>query len=144
MNNFAGLKYFRPDSAVDSWGDPTKISRELLEKLEALRESVGAPIYVTSGYRTYNENSQHAFGRAVDVICPDLPLYDFYQAAERIGFSGLGVYPHWRFHSVPAGGLHLDVRPGKDARWMGVKNPKNVQVYVGLDEDNLRKYGVIR
>ena len=49
-------------------------------KLELLRQRVGCPIYVLSGYRSLRLNnevggepdSQHLYGEAVDMVSPDL------------------------------------------------------------------------
>lgn len=145
MKNFDGIIYFKPDS-TDQWGDPTMIEHDLLLKLDTLRMLTHSPIHVTSGYRTTSsgaKNSQHFYGRAADVICPGISLGEFYRAAEKVGFTGLGVYPAWRYDGKIAGGLHCDVRPGMiKARWMGVLHG-NEQIYIELNEENLRKYKVI-
>lgn len=150
MKNFEGLKHFKPDSS-DVWGDPSKMSRDLLVKLDDLRDHLGSPLKVTSGFRI-KEGSQHANGFAVDVIAPTLEwnLHDFYLQAERFGFNGIGVYPHWKINGKVIGGLHLDIRTGTSARWMGVMvkrivdgNEKYVQEYVGLTSANLKAWGVV-
>lgn len=65
--------------------DEHKISVDLIDKLQQLRDSYGKSITVTSGYRSkeYNDkiggvaNSQHVLGRAVDITGKDLDkLYD--------------------------------------------------------------------
>lgn len=144
MTNFDGLKYFKPDSK-DSWGDPSKMDAGLLKMLDQLRELTKAPIYVTSGYRPTGSttDSQHKYGRAVDIMCPALSLLDFYMLAERVGFNGIGVYPHWHYQGTTCGGLHVDVRPDARARWMAVKDDRNVQIYIALNKKNLKSYGVI-
>jgi hypothetical protein len=40
------------------------------------------------------------------------------------------------------GGLHLDLRDTKPARWMGLGSGKTQQ-YVALNKENLKKHGVI-
>lgn len=142
MKNFEGIIYFKPGSS-DNWGDPSKISHELLVKLDQLRLKTGRPIHVTSGYRPSGNtgDSQHKYGRAVDIMCPGLNLRVFLSLAEEVGFNGIGVYPHWRMSGIRSGGLHVDVRPNGPARWMGVQQGQG-QVYIALNEDNLEKWGV--
>jgi uncharacterized protein YcbK (DUF882 family) len=144
VSNFQGIKYFRPDSG-DNWGDPAKISQDLLINLDYLRELAKAPIYVTSGYRVNSSmsDSQHKYGRAVDICCPALSLLDFYLLAERVGFGGIGVYPHWHYKGTTCGGIHVDVRPEAGARWMAVMVDAAKQNYIALNKKNLKAYGVI-
>ncbi len=138
------LKYFSPISSVDNWGDPAKMDPILLIKLDKLRESAGSQIVVTSGYRAGDPRT-HGEGIAVDIIFPraDFDLFHAYLLAERQGFNGIGVYPHWEFNGYPVGGLHLDIRD-KDARWMGVKyTALSEQRYVPLNRNTLEQYGVL-
>lgn len=143
MQVFPGIRYFRPNTS-DVWGDPQKIDLTLLTSLDQLRELTQKPIHVTSGFRSEGstKDSQHKYGRAVDVICPGMDLFEFYLLAERVGFNGIGVYPHWHWNASQVGGLHLDVRPGERARWMGVKIG-GVQQYTALTPANLKGFGVI-
>lgn len=146
LQNFEGINHFRPDSS-DQWGDPAQISHELLQKLDMLRDRVNAPIHVTSGYRTQAKygivHSQHMLGKAVDVVCPDVPLSKFYAMAQACSFQGLGVYPSWIWNNQKVGGLHLDVRDPPVARWMGIPDPVVGEKYIALNQENLMKYGVI-
>lgn len=142
-SNFQGLRYFSPLSISDNWGpDPSKIDRGLLLKVEELREKLGSPIVVTSGYRPDDMGSQHALGLALDIIAPNHNLHDFYLLAESLNFKGIGVYPTWHLGGRTLGGLHVDERLGKPARWMGLGNDHS-QKYVSLNSENMKKYGVI-
>ena len=93
-----------------------EFSRVLLGKLDHLRNRLGVPLYVTSGFRCekYNnlikgsKDSQHMLGKAADV-CTTLALVELLEAANEVGFMGIGVYPKKHF-------LHLDVRD-TPARW---------------------------
>jgi hypothetical protein len=49
-------------------------------------------------------NSLHYVGRAVDANVRNFPLWDFFLAASRFSFTGIGVYPYW---NTP--GLHLEI-----------------------------------
>lgn len=145
MSNFSGIKHFSAHSPIDQWGDASKMDHTLLLQLDQLREHIKTAIYVSSGFRLSGStaDSQHKLGRAVDVLCPGMDLFSFYLAAERFGFQGIGIYPHWKWKNVMIGGLHLDTRTTGPARWMGVLSPVG-QTYVALDPKNLKDYGVIK
>lgn len=99
------------------------LDRYLVECLQLVRDILGVPIHVHSGYRCVwhvetirNPESQHARGRAADWHAEGKTLRAIYQAALQVpGFEqgGIGQYPTW---NNP--GLHTDVR-GYRARWMG-------------------------
>lgn len=93
-----------------------KLDPALIDKLESLRELVGQPLTINSGYRTETHNravggaehSKHRLGQAADIKLPDgLSVDEMAILAERVGFDGIGKY-HW--------GIHVDVR-GTKARW---------------------------
>ncbi len=92
----------------------------LLQKLNSLRNKIGNPIIVTSGYRCTVHNrevggvkgSYHLFGMAADIYAPKISLKELLKSAEEIGFSGIGYYLENNF-------LHLDIRPAGPARWQG-------------------------
>lgn len=93
-----------------------KVHPELIEKLQKLRDLVGKPIKINSGYRTKEYNakiggspkSQHIEGNAVDLALPTgISVDKFANNAEKVGFRGIGKYP-W--------GIHVDVRETA-ARW---------------------------
>jgi hypothetical protein len=163
IKHWASLKYFKPDSKVDNWGDPTKIDPFLLLFLDEFRDALGSPLIVTSGYRG-GDPAQHGVGRAVDVVAPKFrgSLFDLYLMAERFNFSGIGIYTGWYYQGKRTIGLHLDTRlilgsnsdALKGARWLcvrpgltnetpfseGIKIP---QKYLPLDHKHLKEYGVI-
>lgn len=148
--NWTDFKHFRKDSSIDQWGDPEKIQLETLKLVESLRERIGFPIYVTSAYRSDNPSSEHIHGHAFDIVSPEFvkaqSLLDFYLLAERCGFGGIGIYPHWCYDGKRVGGLHVDGRETA-ARWMGVltdpSNPYNrAQTYIPLNTENILKYKV--
>lgn len=120
------LKHFSPHSLVDQWGDPEKISTDLLLRIEAVRDFLGTPMIITSGYRAQDKNSQHSLGRAVDVVMPDWDksALDLYFELERFSFPGLGLYRGWKYKDQDILGIHLDVRElglKPNARWLGVR-----------------------
>lgn len=97
-----------------------QINEVLLAALQDLRDSVGRPIRVNSGYRcqAYNRRiggspgSQHMTGRAADIVIRGLTPLQMAEWADMIpGFrnGGIGIYPAH---------IHVDVREVK-ARWWG-------------------------
>ena len=81
----------------------------LLRKLSALRQAIGFPLLVNSGYRCKKENhrvhgvktSYHLIGFAVDVTTASMKISDLLKHAQNINFGGIGVYDNF---------LHLDIR----------------------------------
>lgn len=120
------IKYFSPS---ENFGDPAKMSYRLLILLDNLREFLERPIVIHCGYEDRQNSSYHCRGMAVDCHC-DLNLFDFFNAALRFEFIGVGVYPWW---NNP--GLHLDVRPldigAPKAMWGSIDQG----VYTGVTED---------
>ncbi len=109
------LDEFLPKTKVE-W---IRIDPLLISILQELRETVRAPLTITSGYRpqAYNRKvggssqSTHINGLAADLYCRDLSLNSLHWHAEKIlgGLGGLGFYPDQGF-------IHIDVR-GYKARW---------------------------
>lgn len=92
------------------------INPRLVQVLERMRAIIGNPLVLSCGYRcpAHNaevggvSNSQHIYGTAADVQCPDgVMLQTLYDAAVTAGADGIGIYS-W--------GVHVDVR-GYTARW---------------------------
>ncbi len=101
----------------------------LCETLQALRDFVGAPVSIISGYRSPAWNariggaghSQHVEGRAADVRVAGVTpaevhgiVLALHKGGKMPHLGGLGVYTGW---------CHLDVRPPKPdgtlAMWTG-------------------------
>jgi len=133
------IRYFSPE---ENWGDPYRMSLYLVKQLDELRDFIGYPIYILYGSQgKHSKKSYHYTDpcKAVDCYCKDLSLLDFYFAAERFNFGGIGIYPYWK----PYPGLHLDIR-GADqeffagARWGRIRIKKGkieIKKYVALDRD---------
>lgn len=93
------------------------VDPELVEKLQQMRDILGEPITINSGYRCYRHNrspevngainSQHLYGKAADCTCFD--WQSLFGLAVQIGFRGIHEYPNLRM-------THVDTRP-KPARW---------------------------
>ena len=128
------IRYFK---SGENFGDPAKMSYLLLLTLDNLREFIGLPIVIHCGYEAggHSENSYHYKGMAVDCHAKDLPLADFYFAATRFGFHGIGVYPWW---NNP--GLHLDIRPSHPFTGRAFWGSTAAGEYCALDSKFLEKY----
>ena len=130
--DWALLKYFRPDSTTDNLGDPDRLSKLLMFRAEAFRRRVGAPFQVHCGTGGKHSGQTHGQGLALDGHVKGVDLLDIYLAAEREGFTGIGVY-NW--------GIHVDVRIGDPARWCRIGGK-----YFPLDAENFdflrKKYNV--
>ena len=95
--------------------------RALVEQLQALRDALGEPVRVLSGYRTKSHNkavggasqSQHLLAKAADITVKSKSpkqLKDFIEnliTDGKVKFGGIGLY---------AGFVHVDIRKNK-ARW---------------------------
>lgn len=100
-----------------------KTDTVLLNLVQAMRDEIGLPLRITSGYRCsrYNKKvggatkSQHVQGKAADINIQDL-LYrgwtyqELYDLAVKNGATGVGFYDTF---------IHVDVRDrkGKPAFW---------------------------
>lgn len=86
-----------------------RISKDLIQKLTWLREYVGKPIKVTSGFRceAHNaaingaKNSQHKKGDAADIYVSSLTMGELKEKAMHKFFS-IGLASNF---------IHLDIRP---------------------------------
>lgn len=90
--------------------------RALVETvLQPLRDHVGAPIVVTSGYRSSklniavggSINSEHMDGRAADIICPGMTALELCRAVreQALPFNQLiHEFDSWCHVSIPAPG----------------------------------------
>ena len=94
--------------------------------LQNIRDHFGAPVVITSGYRTAAHNksvggaaySQHLYGRAADIRVQGIPVEQLAAYAETClpGTGGIGRYPPRAGRAV--GWVHVDTRPAK-SRWTG-------------------------
>ena len=96
-----------------------RIDLRLLDLICAMQAWVGfygykKPFFVTSGYRTpeYNRtlegaarNSMHLYGRAADLIFPDLPVSYIGKLAQHYTAGGVGFYPSSGFVHVDTGSI---------------------------------------
>lgn len=93
------------------------LDMELVNRLQQLRDDIGKPITVHSGYRNeeYNKrvggvsSSQHLLGKAADISVKGIDPTELSRYAKIVGFKGVGIYKDF---------LHVDVRE-KEANWFG-------------------------
>lgn len=118
MNNIQISKNFKLKEFQCKDGSKlVKIDSQLLNKLQQLRDIIGKPIIINSGFRTpeHNkrvrgaENSFHLQGKAADIQVNGITPKQLAKYAEKVGFNGIGVYKTF---------IHVDVRDYK-ARWNG-------------------------
>jgi uncharacterized protein YcbK (DUF882 family) len=97
--------------------------QELAKNLQVIRDYVGKPIKINSGYRSPAQNtkvggksqSKHMLGQAADFTIPGLTtsqvlaIVEKLIAEKKIKQGGVGYYPTW---------IHYDIR-GTKARWNG-------------------------
>lgn len=107
---------------------------ELVELLQHLRDAIGSPIKITSGYRCPQhpiearkaKPGRHAEGIAADITGPAL-IEIWQRLPDFPEFTGVGVAPYQNFMhldircGVPAGGRVIWAydRSGKDIKWNG-------------------------
>lgn len=96
-------KYFKY-SEFDQHGAPgsgaAHMNKLFLSMLDALREKLGFPLIVTSGYRSPEYNAKvsetgttgpHTTGKAADIAVSGQQAYTLIKTALELGFTGIGI-----------------------------------------------------
>ena len=91
-----------------------KINTEAMDKLQSLRNRLGKPLIVRSGYRSPSHNravggdpaSKHMLGTAFDIAMSNHDPVAFAEAARAVGVLGFGTYPR-------SGFMHIDLGPAR-------------------------------
>lgn len=95
-----------------------EIDPRLIDGLQKLREKIGEPIRITSGFRSEHTNklvggasgSQHLYGKAADITA-DMSVWKLYSEVVKVPeFIGIGVSTDSHF-------IHVDVRDGERLTW---------------------------
>lgn len=105
---------FTPEELACKGDNSLKLDEGFMDRLQKLRETLGFPLSVSSGYRSpeYNakvsdtgESGPHTTGHAVDLLISGERAFKVMRSATQLGFTGIGISqkgPHdKRF-------LHLD------------------------------------
>ena len=124
----SALKHFKKEEYRDWW---SQMNPKLVVLSDIFREFWGdsvlvSPVNGAIGRHKGDSSTQHNVDKwgmvnATDYMIPSLETWEgywkAYELAKQVGFTGIGVYPHWKPHP----GLHLDVRPdrvaGNPAEW---------------------------
>lgn len=120
--NFS-LSEFQSKDGADMSSRVMSNIRDLVISLQALRDYVGLPITVTSGYRSVSYNrsvggvrkSQHILGKAADIQVDGYATHEIKNIIEemiqngQMEQGGVGLYETF---------VHYDIR-GTKARWKG-------------------------
>ena len=96
-----------------------EMNPEFMDRLQALRDALGVPLPVTSGYRSREYNARvsttgrtgpHTTGRAADIHIAGADAHKLIGLAYELGFTGFGVK-----QSGPWAGrfIHLDDLQGE-------------------------------
>lgn len=90
------------------------VNRNAMDSLQALRDRLGVPMIINSGYRSQQHNravggakhSKHLSGVAFDIRMDNHDPDNFERAARECGFLGFGYYPKQGF-------MHIDLGPAR-------------------------------
>ena len=119
--NFTLQEFVCRDGSVPT-GSALENVKQLAENLQVLRDELGKPIHINSGFRSVKYNatlqgssvvSQHLYGRAADIVVEGYTPKQLAAkieeliAAKKMKQGGIGIYPTF---------VHYDIR-GKRARW---------------------------
>ena len=111
--NFKLSEFIRPDEPIPPPWILDNLYR-LANRLQVLRDLIGKPLLINSGYRNPNHNqsvggapqSLHLNGMAVDVVVPGMSAKALQELLKNWS-GGMGCYTHY---------THLDIRAQR-ARW---------------------------
>tara|TARA_R100000781_G_scaffold98818_1_gene62399 strand:+ start:223 stop:588 length:366 start_codon:yes stop_codon:yes gene_type:complete len=93
------MKYFTEDELKCSHCGESGMDATFMKRIEALREELGFPFPVNSGYRCpehpiearKNSPGAHATGHAIDIGVRGAQAHTLLYAALEAGFTGIGV-----------------------------------------------------
>ena len=106
---------FSPAEIASRSDGEIKINTQAMDKLQSLRNRLGKPLIVNSGYRSPAHNravggapaSKHMLGTAFDISMSNHDPVAFEAAARAVGFLGFGTYPRSDF-------MHIDLGPARE------------------------------
>jgi zinc D-Ala-D-Ala carboxypeptidase len=98
--NFTPRELAERSAGWEEGSSPLLISPDLMNRLQELRERLGRPLPVSSGYRSPGYNAAisrtgfdgpHTTGMAVDVSVYGETAFNLIEASLALGFTGLGI-----------------------------------------------------
>jgi len=104
-------KYFTEDEVKCKHTGLCSMDDDFMHKLDIIREEVGVPFIITSGYRDKTHPIEakkktpgaHASGKAVDILIRGKDALKLIEVALKHGITGLGVKQHGESRFI-----HLD------------------------------------
>ena len=110
------------NSLADTWGDKTKMAKNLVTEIDNMRIICGRTIQLTcKAYSIdgHSENSQDYLGNAADIKILGVSLFKMFLIVDTYDFNAIGLYPN---SGNPY--IHVDVRELKKGdpkvRWIYV------------------------
>lgn len=113
------MKYFSLDEFKCPCCKKVEMNESFLRSLDSLRERIGIPLTINSGFRCDKHNtdiggspnSKHRLGLAADISTKNMRAkqkYNVIKNAYVVGMTGIGVYETF---------IHLDCRRGAPSLW---------------------------
>ena len=121
-DHFVYSEFLTKGSRTPTWQNHVlRLERPLVISLERLRVAIGQPLHILSAYRDPGHNkriggaaqSQHLFGKAVDIDRPKTNREITERDARAVGLRGIGMLAASR---PGRDVIHCDVR-ATDTRW---------------------------
>jgi uncharacterized protein YcbK (DUF882 family) len=118
-------RYFKKEEFDCKETNQNKMQHTFMQKLELLREQLGFPLRITSGFRSPEHSLEkakavpgaHTKGRAADIAVQGAQAYAVVAAAIKLGFRGIGVQQKGSVRFIHLDDLeHLPERP-RPAIW---------------------------
>lgn len=119
MINWNDYKNFTKEEMSCRETGENLMQKEFMDKLQELRNRLGFPLVITSGFRSVKHSVEakkpkggmHTKGLACDIKCHSNTAYKIVKVALEIGFTGIGI------NQKGATGrfVHLDLRPKNEA-----------------------------
>jgi len=115
---------FKPSEIACRGTGRLVVDERAMDMLQLLRDRLGVPMHVNSGYRSPEHNraiggakrSKHMLGIAFDIQMDGHDPQVFMATARDVGFRGIGEYPVLGF-------CHIDARETA-AHWLGSRGVK--------------------
>lgn len=119
MINWSDYPNFKKEEMSCRETKENDMQKEFMDKLQELRNRLGFPLIVTSGFRSVKHSIEakkpkggmHTKGLACDIKCHSNTAYKIVKVALELGFTGIGI------NQKGATGrfVHLDLRPKSEA-----------------------------